>query len=103
MKNMNLGIINEEKEYNLIARVDNGEISNYVVAYRYDKASDSWAQGHYFDDVKDAVLFATISEMTSVVVNCIKDMANTEPDTTLSELADNDELELSVRDFLMEC
>ena len=59
---MNLIIAtNEEKNYTLLMRFDEDEkpvkCQPYVVAWHYDSDSDSWAQGHYFDDIKSAVDF----------------------------------------------
>lgn len=36
----------------------NNSVTPYVVAYRYDEEDGSWAQGHYFDNVRGALEYA---------------------------------------------
>ena len=56
MKNV---FMRQLEDYTLLARMneDNFKIYEYVVAYCYDEKSDSWAQGHYFEHVADAIKF----------------------------------------------
>ena len=56
MKNV---FMRQLEDYTLLARMneDNFKIYEYVVAYCYDEKSDSWAQGHYFKRVADAIKF----------------------------------------------
>ena len=45
-------------DYTLVARVrENFTVHEYVVAWCYDKESDSWGQGHYFSDIEDAIKY----------------------------------------------
>lgn len=45
------------EDYTLLARMVDGRICEYVVAWCYDEKSDSWAQGYYFNHVADAIKF----------------------------------------------
>ena len=60
---MNTFIIatNEEKNYTLLMRLDEDnnpvKCQPYVVAWHYEPESQTWAQGHYFDDIKQAVAY----------------------------------------------
>ena len=48
----------KEIDYTLIARVkEDNTVHEFVAAWRYDKESDSWEQGHYFKNVKDAIRY----------------------------------------------
>lgn len=55
---MNLTIA-KNGEYTLLMRFGEDEkpvkCQPYVVAWLYESESDTWAQGHYFDDIKSAV------------------------------------------------
>lgn len=52
---------NREKDYTLLIRLDEDDkpvkCQPYVVAWHYEPESQTWAQGHYFDEIKDAVAF----------------------------------------------
>ena len=65
MKNV---FMRQLEDYTLLARMneDNFKIYEYVVAYCYDEKSDSWAQGHYFQSVADAVQFMNYKKMDLV-------------------------------------
>lgn len=53
MKNV---ILNSKGDYTLIARMkEDFTLYEYVVAWSYDKESDSWGQGHYFYDLDEAM------------------------------------------------
>lgn len=53
-------VLSNKGEYSIIARVkDNGSVHEYVVAWIYNEHDDSWAQGHYFFDLKDAMDYFT--------------------------------------------
>lgn len=53
MKNL---VLETRNDYTLIARVrENFTVHEYIVAWCYDRESDSWCQGHYFFDIEDAV------------------------------------------------
>lgn len=55
MKNL---VMKTVGDYTLVARVrENFTVHEYVVAWCYDKESDSWGQGHYFSDIEDAIKY----------------------------------------------
>lgn len=55
MKSM---VMKKDGDYTLVARVnEDGTIHEYVVAWCYDECDDTWAQGHYFSDIVDAVCY----------------------------------------------
>lgn len=42
----------------LIARVNGkGEVHEFVVAYAYDETDGTWGQGHYFQNLSDAMAY----------------------------------------------
>lgn len=50
------------KEYTLVVKIDeNGEVLSspqpFVVAWLFDPKTKTWAQGHYFHNLKSAVDF----------------------------------------------
>lgn len=47
--------IKETRGGETIALIDrNIRFCSYVVAWRYDRTSGEWGQGHYFEDLEDA-------------------------------------------------
>lgn len=75
MKNVKM---RELGEYTLLARMteDTFVIHEYVVAWCYNSDTDTWAQGHYFQNVSDAVRFMTNKEADLVTIrtNLVQDM-----------------------------
>lgn len=75
MKNVKM---RELGDYTLLARMneENFTIYEYVVAWCYDSDKDCWAQGHYFQNVADAVQFMNYKKMDLVDLrtNFVKDM-----------------------------
>ena len=55
--------LNPAKDYTLLIRLnDDGEVLDttpqpFIVAYQYDKKTDTWAQGHYFHNLQSAIQF----------------------------------------------
>lgn len=37
---------------------DTNTYQPYVVAYKYNKSDNTWAQGHYFSSLRDAMVYA---------------------------------------------
>ena len=66
---------NRTNEYTLVLRLkDNGEFTNspFVVAWRYSYKTDSWAQGHYFQDLESAVMFMHFKEQSQNIYEMLK-------------------------------
>lgn len=71
-------ILAEDKnnEYKLILRVsDNDVIASYpyVVAWLYNKETDSWAQGHYFTDLTSAVIYMHFKDKCNEIYEMLED------------------------------
>lgn len=68
----------ELDDYTLLARMneENLVIYEYVVAWCYNKDTDSWAQGHYFQDVADAIQFMQYkkADLVSIRAKFVQDM-----------------------------
>nr|DAZ79282.1 MAG TPA: hypothetical protein [Caudoviricetes sp.] len=54
-KNVSVTIIEQGGQYTLLKRKNT--FCPYVVAFCYDEEEGTWAQGHYFNDLKSAVNF----------------------------------------------
>lgn len=58
---MNKILLDKKNDYTLFIRLKETGIpvscEPYVVAWRYDEKTDSWAQGHYFTTLREATLF----------------------------------------------
>ena len=62
MKNL---VLSKLGDYTLIARVrEDNTVYEYVVAWCYNEETDSWAQGHYFRELSDAVFYMENKKMT---------------------------------------
>lgn len=64
-------------DYTLLARVtEDNKIYEYVVAWCYNYATDSWAQGHYFRDVADAMQYMVYkkADLISIRKKFVEDM-----------------------------
>ena len=54
--------VNLEKDYTLLVKLnEDGEILNspqpFVVAYKFNRQTSDWSQGHYFHNLKSAMDF----------------------------------------------
>lgn len=64
MKNLQLGHIDD---YTLLARVkEDNTVHEYIVAWCYDKQKDCWAQGHYFENLQDAMTYMVNKKLSKV-------------------------------------
>lgn len=67
---------NKTNEYTLVLRLkDNGELvkcSPFVVAWRYSNTTDSWAQGHYFEDIESAMIFMHFKDQSQNIYEMLK-------------------------------
>lgn len=52
-------LVNTDRQYTLLV---NAVTNQYVVAYKYDAVTNTWAQGHYFDDMHRALVFLVLGE-----------------------------------------
>lgn len=52
-------LTNPEKQYTLLVNI---KTNQYVVAFKYDRVTATWAQGHYFDDQHRAMEFLFLGE-----------------------------------------
>lgn len=53
-------VLKTKGSYTLLIKVIEGRLNEcqpYVVAYKYDDTSQTWEQGHYFDDLDSALEF----------------------------------------------
>lgn len=75
-------ILSENKEYDytlLIRLALNGKplkCEPFVVAWRYDIISNTWAQGHYFQTLESALIYMHFKDKCEDVYKVIEDIHN---------------------------
>lgn len=75
-------ILSENAEYNytlLIRLTGKGkpvECEPFVVAWRYDHVSESWAQGHYFQNLESALIYMYFKDKCEDVCKVISEIKN---------------------------
>lgn len=69
--------VNPKYEYTLIIRLDgNGKpltCEPYVVTWRYDHVTNTWAQGHYFQTLECALIYMHFKDKAEEIYKVIKD------------------------------
>ena len=69
---------NAEYEYTLLIRLTaKGKplpCQPYVVAWRYDHVTDTWAQGHYFQTLESALIYMHFKDKCEDIYKVIQDI-----------------------------
>lgn len=71
---------NPEYDYTLLIRLAlNGKPLNcepFVVAWRYDHISNTWAQGHYFQTLESALIYMHFKDKCEDIYRVISEIKN---------------------------
>jgi hypothetical protein len=102
-ENVTMMLVEEFKEINYALIYRGGDIP-WVAAYGYDKATQSWAQGHYFNDflsavryiqnIKDTVPFLRLEEIATKTMDKLIEIDWQEAEEFLKDELDLTETEV---------
>lgn len=69
---------NAEYKYTLLIRLTTKgkplPCEPYVVAWRYDHVTDTWAQGHYFQTLESALIYMHFKDKCEDIYKVIEDI-----------------------------
>ncbi len=66
--NETLAVLTTIGKYTLIYRKT--DYKPWVVAYNFDEKSNTWGNGHYFEDIRDAILYIMNIEDPARIIDC---------------------------------